>query len=335
MRKYIISLTSLLLLVPIISSAQQVEGLKPTQTVLLYADSFEGNIDPVYGEEIIYAGFEMQESNGLTGPETIDDKGTLKNVSDLARVDLYFPENPNGQMVVVCPGGGYTKLSTYKEGQYVAGWMMSKDISVAVVKHRLPDGHWNVPLEDVQNAFRYCRAHAEQWNVQQIGVIGFSAGGHLAACASNLYVDSVTRPDFSILIYPVITFDYNIYRSGTRPALIGPDEKWVGQEEKLNELAEYYSMEKRVGPDTPQTFISHSTNDKTLVDNSLLYYKSLITHKVPVEMHIWKTGGHGWGFILEEHAGKVKDRLAAHREEFYAVLEQWLEGIREEAFKPE
>lgn len=335
MRKYIISLTSLLLLVPIISSAQQAEGLKPAQTVLLYADSFEGNIDPVYGEEIIYAGFEMQESNGLTGPETIDDKGTLKNVSDLARVDLYFPENPNGQMVVVCPGGGYTKLSTYKEGQYVAGWMMSKGISVAVVKHRLPDGHWNVPLEDVQNAFRYCRAHAEQWNVQQIGVIGFSAGGHLAACASNLYVDAVTRPDFSILIYPVITFDYNIYRSGTRPSLIGPDEKWVGQEEKLNELAEYYSMEKRVGPDTPQTFISHSTNDKTLVDNSLLYYKSLITHKVPVEMHIWKSGGHGWGFILEEHAGMVKDRLAAHREEFYAVLERWLEGIREEAFKPE
>lgn len=332
MRKSIIFLASIMILAPVISSAQQAQGLKPTQTVLLYADSFEGNIDPVYGEEIIYAGFEMQESNGLTGPETIDDKGILKNVSDLARVDLYFPENPNGQMVVVCPGGGYTKLSTYKEGQYVAGWMMSKDISVAVVKHRLPDGHWNVPLEDVQNAFRYCRAHAEQWNVQQIGVIGFSAGGHLAACASNLYVDAVTRPDFSILIYPVITFDYNIYRSGTRPALIGPDEKWVGQEEKLNELAEYYSMEKRVGPDTPQTFISHSTNDKTLVDNSLLYYKSLITHKVPVEMHIWKTGGHGWGFILEEHAGKVKDRLAAHREEFYAVLERWLEGIKKQPF---
>lgn len=331
MRKYIIFLASIMILAPIISSAQQVEGLKPAQTVLLYTDSFEGNIDPVYGDEIIYGGFEIKESNGLTGPEAITDKGMLKNISDLARVDLYFPENPNGQMVVVCPGGGYTKLSTYNEGLYVAGWMMSKGISVAVVKHRLPNGHWNVPLEDVQNAFRYCRAHAEQWNVQQIGVIGFSAGGHLAACASNLYVDAVTRPDFSILIYPVITFDYNIYRSGSRSALIGADENWIGQEEKLNELANCYSMEKRVTSDTPQTFISHSTNDKTLVDNSLVYYKSLITHKVPVEMHIWKSGGHGWGFSSEEYVGKGKDRLAAHREEFYAVLERWLESVREEA----
>ena len=252
----------------------------------------------------------------------------MKNVSDLARVDLYFPKKPNGQMVVVCPGGGYVKLSTYGEGQYVADWMLSKGITVAVVKHRLPNGHWTTPLEDVQNAFRYCRAHADEWKVRQIGVIGFSAGGHLAASVSNLYVDTVTRPDFSILIYPVITFDYNIYRSGTRPSLIGKDDVWVGNEEKLNELVEHYSMEKRVTPDTPQTFISHCTNDKTLVDNSLLYYKSLITHKVPVEMHIWKSGGHGWGFSSEKNVGKGNDKLAAHRQEFYTVLERWLESIR-------
>ena len=238
------------------ASAQPVAGLNPSQTVLLYADSFEGNIDPVYGKEIIYGGFRMKECNGMTGPETINARGMLGNVSDLARVDLYFPKKPNGQMVVVCPGGGYVKLSTYNEGQYVADWMLSKGITVAVVKHRLPDGHWNVPLEDVHNAFRYCRAHAQEWKVDQIGVIGFSAGGHLAACVSNLYVDAVTRPDFSILIYPVITFDYNIYRSGTRPGLIGADDKWVGNEERLNELVEYYSMEKRVSPETPQTFIS-------------------------------------------------------------------------------
>lgn len=122
----------------------------------------------------------MQDTNGLTGPETINEKGILRNVSDLARVDLYFPKKPNGQMVVVCPGGGYVKLSTYGEGQHVADWMLSKGITVAVVKHRLPNGHWTVPLEDVHNAFRYCRAHAEEWKVKQIGVIGFSAGGHLA-----------------------------------------------------------------------------------------------------------------------------------------------------------
>ena len=95
--------------------------------------------------------------------------------------------------------------------------------------------------------------------------------------------------------------------------MIGADDKWVGNEERLNALEEYYSMEKRVTPETPQTFISHSTNDKTLVDNSLIYYKSLITNKVPVEMHIWKTGGHGWGFASEKLVGKGKDKLAAHR----------------------
>ena len=93
------------MLAPILASAQKVIGLRPSQTVMLYADSFEENIDPVYGNEIIYAGFKMQESNGLTGPETIDQKGILRNISDHARVDLYFPKRPNGQMVVVCPGG--------------------------------------------------------------------------------------------------------------------------------------------------------------------------------------------------------------------------------------
>ena len=153
MKKFIISLASLLILAPVFVTAQPVSGLKPDQTVLLYTDSFEGNIDPVYGKEIIPGGFTMLESNGLTGPETIDERGILRNVSDLARVDLYFPKKPNGQMVVVCPGGGYVKLSTYGEGQYVADWMLSKGITVAVVKHRIPNGHWSVPLEDVQNAF--------------------------------------------------------------------------------------------------------------------------------------------------------------------------------------
>lgn len=328
MKKFIISLASVIFLAPILAGAQQIAGLKPAQTVLLYADSFEGNIDPVYGKEIIFGGFEMKESNGLAGPETINEKGILKNVSDLARVDIYFPKKPNGQMVVVCPGGGYVKLSTYGEGQHVAHWMLSKGITVAVVKHRIPNGHWNVPLDDVQNAFRYCRAHAEEWKIKQIGVIGFSAGGHLAACVSNHYVDAATRPDFSILIYPVISFDYNVYRSGTRPGLIGQDQVWEGNEEKLNELVEYFSMEKRVSPDTPQTFISHSTNDKTLVDNSLIYYKSLIAHKVSAEMHLWKSGGHGWGFSSENLVGKGKDKLGAHRKEFYTALEGWLENIR-------
>ena len=132
MKKFIISFASLLLLLPFFASAQQVAGLKPFQTVLLYADSFEGNVDPVYGKEIIYGGFKTQESNGLTGPETINEKGILRNVSDLARVDIYLPKKPNGQMVVVCPGGGYVKLSTFGEGQHVAHWILSRRTSCCV-----------------------------------------------------------------------------------------------------------------------------------------------------------------------------------------------------------
>ena len=233
MKRFVITLASILILAPFFAAAQPVRGLKPSRTVLLYADSFEGNIDPVYGKEIVCAGFEMSESNELSGPETIDERGILKNVSDLARVDLYFPKKPNGQMIVVCPGGGYVKVSTYGEGQYVADWLLSKGITVAVLKYRIPNGHWNIPLEDVHNTFRYCRENAEKWKVDQIGVIGFSAGGHLAACASNLYTDAVTRPDFSILTYPVISFDYKVYRSGTRPSLIGADRGHRSQIAKL------------------------------------------------------------------------------------------------------
>ena len=190
-------MASILVLASISANAQQVKGLKPAQTVLLYADSFDGNIDPVYGKEIIYAGFKMQEANGLTGPETINEKGILRNVSDLARVDLYFPKKPNGQMVVVCPGGGYVKLSTYGEGQHVADWLLSKGISVAVVKHRLPNGHWNVPLEDVHNAFRYCRAHAEE--VILYADLDFA---YLEAVRQQLPILSARRTDLYEVLEP-------------------------------------------------------------------------------------------------------------------------------------
>ena len=328
MKKFIISLACILILAPILATAQPIPGLKPSQTVLLYADSFEGNIDPVYGKEIIHGGFKMQESNGLSGSETINEKGSLKNVSDLARVDLYFPKKPNGQMVVVCPGGGYVKLSTYGEGQYVADWMLSKGITVAVVKHRLPNGHWTTPLEDVQNAFRYCRAHADEWKVRQIGVIGFSAGGHLAASASTLYIDKTTRPDFCILIYPVITFNYDLYQSGSRPSLLGPDEKWKDNPQKFNELVKYYSLENQVTSDTPPTFLAHCTDDKTLSINSLLYYNQLAKNNVYAELHIWPEGGHGWGFSATKIDSFKNDRFAYARKEFCSSLERWMKIMR-------
>ena len=306
-----------------IAFAQPKSNLRPDETVLLYADSFEGNVDPVYGEKISYAGFTMEKDNGLTGPETMPANGNLGNVSKLARLDLYFPKKPNGQMVVVCPGGGYSILSTYNEGLYVADWFLSKGITVCVVKYRLPNFNHTIPYADVANAFRYCRANAESWGVKQIGIIGFSAGGHLAATASNLWTDAVTRPDFSILIYPVITLTPGTTHHGTHKNLLG--EKNMVKEKYLDR----YSLEKQACRFTPPTFLALSSDDATVpVENSLRYYNKLVDVAVPVEMHIWPTGGHGWGFSSEKFKGKGKDKFAYARAEFEASLERWLEALR-------
>ena len=306
-----------------ITFAQPNCNLRPNETVLLYADSFEGNVDPVYGEKISYAGFSMEKDNGLTGPEKMPANGNLGNVSKLARLDLYFPKKPNGQMVVVCPGGGYSILSTYNEGLYVADWFLSKGITVCVVKYRLPNFNHTVPYADVANAFRYCRANAESWGVKQIGVIGFSAGGHLAATASNLWTDAITRPDFSILIYPVITLTPGTTHHGTHKNLLG--EKNIVKEKYLDR----YSLEKQACRFTPPTFLALSSDDATVpVENSLRYYNQLVDVAVPVEMHIWPTGGHGWGFSSEKFKGKGKDKFAYARAEFEASLERWLEALR-------
>lgn len=307
----------------IMAVAQPNSKLRPDETVLIYADSFEGNIDPVYGEKLTYAGFEMEKANGLEGSEVIKPNGNLGNISNLVRFDLYFPKKPNGQMVVVCPGGGYSIVSSYNEGLYVADWMLSKGITVAVVKYRLPNGNRYIPLTDVQNTFRYCRKHAEEWGVKQIGVMGFSAGGHLAASVTNLWKDEVTRPDFSVLIYPVITMEPGVTHKGTHQNLLGKDGMW-----KQHYLDEF-SLEKQVSRQTPTTYIALCSDDTVVpAENSLRYYNELIDKKVPAEMHIWPVGGHGWGFSAEKFVGKGNDRFAYAREEFYNSLERWLKAIK-------
>lgn len=303
--------------------AQPNTGLRPDETVLLYADLFEGNVDPVYGKTIRYAGYEMTADNKLNGPEDVPSSGNISNISKLARVDLYFPKKPNGQMVIVCPGGGYAIVSTYNEGLYVADWMLEQGITVAVVKYRLPNFNHEVPYSDVANAFRYCRAHASEWGVNQIGVMGFSAGGHLAATASNLWTDAITRPDFSVLIYPVITFTPGTTHRGTHKNLLG--DKRMIQERYMDR----YSMEKQVGRQTPPTFLALCSDDTTVpAENSLLYYNRLIELDVPVEMHIWPTGGHGWGFSSEKFVGKGNDKFAYGREDYYNSLARWLKELR-------
>ena len=302
------------------SSAQSICKLKPTMTVFLYPDG-------------------QEESNGITEPEWNDETGRIGNISDSARVDIYLPKKCNGQMVVVCPGGGYRYVSALKEGLHVADWMVNRGIAVAVVKHRMPNGHWELPLEDVQNVFRHCRSNAEKWGINQIGVMGFSAGGHLAASVSTLYIDKVTRPDFSVLIYPVVSLDRKFVGQGTRNNLLGKDEMWDDKDMKVaeyeekqkaySELLNHYSLQNHIDSNTPEAFIAHCSDDKQVpVEHSIMYYTRLIDSNVGAEMHIYPKGGHGWGFSSEKWKGKGNDKFAYARMDFEAALERWLENIR-------
>jgi acetyl esterase/lipase len=239
-------------------------------------------------------------------------------------MDVYLPEKGNGKMVVICPGGGNIRISTYDEGLYVAEWFLSRGVAAAVAKYRMPNMNRTVPLDDIQNMFRYCRAHAEEWNISKVGVMGFSAGGHLAACASNLWVDEATRPDFTILFYPVTTFDRKIFHGRTCWNLIGREEN-AEDKQQYQELMEYYSMENRITPSTPPAFITHCINDGIRVDNSMVYYSRLAENKVPAEMHLWPDGGHGWGF--PSPLSTVDDRFSAHRQKLYELLENWLKNL--------
>lgn len=270
-------------------------------------------------------------SNGMTEPEVNIEGGLhISHISDSARFDLYLPEKPNGQMVVICPGGGYHAVSAYNEGIYVAKWMLEQGIAAAILKYRFPYGHWEVPLVDVQNTFRFCRKHAAEWGVSQIGVMGFSAGGHLAGCASNLYTDDVTRPDFSILMYPVVTMGASTHL-GSKNNLLGTEESWKSRKDlkTYEALSERYSMEKQVTSRTPATFIVHCADDTVVpVANSTDYYDSLVSHKVPVEMHLYPTGDHGWGFNAEKYVGKGNDRFSYARKDFESALARWLKLIR-------
>ncbi len=307
---------------------------EPDQTLLLYPEGQDS-------DKGIEGALGPGESNGNKRPEKCNQSGHIYNVGDSTRVDLYFPKKPNGQMVVVCPGGGYGFVSSHNEGKFVAEWLLSKGISVAVVIYRLPYGHWEIPLTDVQNVLRHCRYNAEKWGINQIGIMGFSAGGHLAACACNLYTEEHLRPDFSVLVYPVITLEDNITHEGTKTGLLGRDrwhdrsmtiDEWEAVQKQYAELTERYSMENQVSASTPPTFIVHCTDDTTVpVENSLRYYSSLTRHGVPVEMHIYPDGGHGWNFRSEKFVGKGNDVFKYARTEFETSLGRWLESIRKPA----
>lgn len=204
--------------------------------------------------------------------------------------------------VIICPGGGYQHLSHVKEGKKVAQWLNSLGISAFILKYRLPSDVIMTdktmgPLQDAQEAMRTVRRQSKKWHIDpnKIGIIGFSAGGHLAATLSTHYNDSIysndetnARPDFSILIYPVISMNDDITHQGSKTNLLGDNP--------TQDLIKKYSNEEQVTSNTPPTFLIHATDDKSVpVENSINYYLALKKNNVPAEMHIYEDGGHGFG----------------------------------------
>jgi len=307
------------------SEIQARTTIRPDTTVLLYPGG------QAAGKGIVENGINVTnpaiQDNELRGEETLSESGSRGNIGDNARMDLYIPKACNGKMVIVCPGGGYSIVSSFNEGSYAAKWLYDRGIAVCVLKYRMPNVHPTVPLDDFQNAIRYCRHHAAEWGVSLIGVMGASAGGHLAACASTMAAEDLTRPDFAILLYPRITLKRG-ESCGTKNNLLGKDSNWPDVEEHLKALS-YWSPESHVTEKTPPTFIALSSDDSTVpATNPIPYYSRLIYCGVKTEMHVYPEGGHGWGFSAEKYVGEGNDRFVNCRQEFETALARWLEGIR-------
>ncbi|WP_426484754.1 prolyl oligopeptidase family serine peptidase [Flavobacterium sp. 2] len=230
-------------------------------------------------------------------------EGVRKVTLPTLTVYLADPEKSNGTSVIICPGGGYGMLAINKEGYKVAEWFNSLGINAFVLKYRLPSdlimkNKTVAPLQDAQQAVRLVRRNASKWklNPNKIGIMGFSAGGHLASTLSTHYNDKVytpldttsAKPNFSILIYPVISMQEGITHQGSKDNLLGKSSN--------SELTEKYSNEKQVTNETPKTFLVHATDDKAVpVENSINYYLALKKEKVLAEMHLYENGGHGFG----------------------------------------
>jgi len=231
----------------------------------------------------------------------------------LPRLTVYLPseEYRSGQAVIVCPGGGYGMLSVSKEGHRIARFLSSHGHAAAVLENRYAPYRHPAPLIDAQRAIRMLRHHAAEWLIDpdQIGIMGFSAGGHLAGSAATqalaeegLFNDSIDRenrrPDFAILVYPVISFTADCAHLGSRDNLLGTEAD--------PKLIEQLSLEKAVSDQTPPTLLIHTNEDEGVPpENSVLFYQALRAHKIPAELHIYEKEGHGIGLAQNHPWGKA------------------------------
>ena len=264
----------------------------------------------------------VPNSRDVADPEYDEDRGPERGraAHRVAHPQLavYHPARPNGQAVIICPGGGYGYLAYDKEGVRVAEYLTREGITAIVLKYRIPQTVTNVdpslaPLMDVQQAIRYVRRHAVEYGVatDRIGIMGFSAGGHVAAMAATSFTTSAdpeetdttsVRPDFAVLIYPVISMDTTVTHPGSRRNLLGenPEPATVAR----------FSADEQVTAATPPVFMVHAGDDVVVpVENTLRFYRRCLDAGVPAELHLYPGGGHGFGLVNPTTRDDWTDRL--------------------------
>ena len=245
-----------------------------------------------------------------SGEKEVRDTTDIVRISKVQNPDIqvFLPagKSRTGNAIVICPGGGYHILAYDWEGEDIAKYWNSKGVTAIVLKYRLPTSESQIipyksPLMDAQRAIRLVRYHSEEWgiNPERVGIMGFSAGGHLASTLSTHFDEGnqassdpvekfSCRPDFSMLIYPVISFTADFAHTGSEKALLG--------KEPDPELARDFSNELRVGPDTPPAILVHAADDKGVpVNNSIVYFQALRSNSVEASLLIYPYGGHGFG----------------------------------------
>ena len=252
----------------------------------------------------------LPNSNGIDKTQPYDD--SKQNFKPSIRIFLPDANKATGRAVVCCPGGGYSHLATDHEGYDWAPYFNERGIALVVLKYRMPHANTDVPISDAKEALRIVRENATKWNInpKKVGIMGSSAGGHLATTVAT-HSDTLTAPAFQILFYPVVTFDYKYTHKGSRHGLIG--------EQAPQEMADLYSNEKQVTANTPPAIMLLSDDDRVVPSqNSVNYYLALKRHGIKAAMHIYPSGGHGWG---------CRENFKYHQE-MLSDLSAWLETIK-------
>lgn len=277
--------------------------LLPILLLFMQATVFSQKIVPLYNDSI---------PNSIAGPDEekseINKDGVLI-VSQVSRptLGIYLPPpaKANGAAVIICPGGGYSILAAGHEGTDVAKRFNEMGVAAFVLKYRIPNAKTMRqpaigPLQDAQRAIQLVRENAKAWNLypSSIGIMGFSAGGHLASTAGTHFQTALIdnpkqtslRPDFIVLVYPVITLiDSSTTHTGSRNNLLG--------RQASTEALIHYSAERQVTKDTPPAFLVHAKDDGVKVENSLLFAEALKKQNVPAEVYLYEKGGHGFGMV--------------------------------------